>query len=103
VELTGLRTPCVLIDRFRPGLKQHMLSSEKTGPAFRCGVMAVVRTGRTRRCGRCCAGGPARPSSSGPPAHIAPRPTNPASRDETRSHSAVADALAGGNESARTR
>ena len=27
VELTGLRTPCVLIDRFRAGLKRHVLSS----------------------------------------------------------------------------
>lgn len=26
VELTGLRTPCVLIDRFQSGLKRHVLS-----------------------------------------------------------------------------
>lgn len=45
VELTGLRTPCVLIDRFRSGLKRHGLSSAVTGPPFRCGVMGVVRTG----------------------------------------------------------
>jgi MOSC domain-containing protein YiiM len=45
VELTGLRTPCVLIDRFRPGLKRHVVSSEKTGPAFTCGVMGVVTAG----------------------------------------------------------
>ena len=45
VELTGLRTPCVLIDRFRAGLKRHVLSSEKTGPPFRCGVLGVVRAG----------------------------------------------------------
>jgi len=55
VELTGLRTPCVLIDRFRSGLKRHVLSSQKTGPAFRCGVMAVVRTA-----GRVAAGDVAR-------------------------------------------
>jgi MOSC domain-containing protein YiiM len=42
VELTGLRTPCVLIDRFRAGLKSHLISPEKTDPPFRCGVMAVV-------------------------------------------------------------
>ena len=45
VELTGLRTPCVLIDRFRTGLKRQIVSSAKTGPAFRCGVLGVVRAG----------------------------------------------------------
>jgi MOSC domain-containing protein YiiM len=45
VELTGLRTPCVLIDRFRTGLKRHVLSSVATGPPFRCGVMGMVRAG----------------------------------------------------------
>jgi MOSC domain-containing protein YiiM len=44
VELTGLRTPCVLIDRFQSGLKRLLISSEKTVPPFRCGVMAVVTT-----------------------------------------------------------
>lgn len=44
VELTGLRTPCALIDRFRSGLKQHLLPSAVTGSTFRCGVMSVVRT-----------------------------------------------------------
>jgi len=43
VELTGLRTPCILIDRFRPGLKRQVLSSAKTGPSFKCGVLGVVR------------------------------------------------------------
>jgi len=42
VELTGLRTPCVLIDRFQSRLKRLVVSSEITGPPFRCGVMAVV-------------------------------------------------------------
>ena len=42
VELTGLRTPCVLIDRFRAGLKRLMVSPKKTSPPFACGVMAVV-------------------------------------------------------------
>lgn len=45
IELTGLRTPCVLIDRFKAGLKELLVSSEKSGPAFRCGVMAVVAVG----------------------------------------------------------
>ena len=52
VELTGLRTPCVLIDRFRTGLKTQVLSSAKTDPAFRCGVLArgaSWRTGGSRR------------------------------------------------------
>jgi MOSC domain-containing protein YiiM len=43
IQLTGLRTPCVLIDRFRAGLKRHMIPSEPEGPRFRCGVMAIVR------------------------------------------------------------
>lgn len=45
VELTGLRTPCILIDRFRAGLKRQMLSSAETGPPFKSGVLGVVRTG----------------------------------------------------------
>ncbi|WP_084777442.1 MOSC domain-containing protein [Bradyrhizobium sp.] len=45
VELTGLRTPCVLIDRFQPGLKQQVLSSAETGPPFKAGVLGVVRAG----------------------------------------------------------
>ncbi|MCP3398935.1 MULTISPECIES: MOSC domain-containing protein [unclassified Bradyrhizobium] len=47
VELTGLRTPCVLIDRFRAGLKRRVLSSAETAPPFKCGVLGVVRTGGT--------------------------------------------------------
>jgi MOSC domain-containing protein YiiM len=48
IELTGLRSPCVLIDRFKPGLKRKMLVEECGRPRFRCGVMAVVRSsGRT--------------------------------------------------------
>jgi hypothetical protein len=45
VELTGLRTPCVLIDRFTAGLKKQMIVEQKDRPRFRCGVMAIVRTG----------------------------------------------------------
>lgn len=47
VELTGLRTPCVLIDRFQAGLKRHVLSSAKRGPPFESGVLGVVRAGGT--------------------------------------------------------
>lgn len=43
VELTGLRTPCILIDRFQAGMKRQVLSSAETGPPFKCGVLAVVR------------------------------------------------------------
>ncbi|WP_247546991.1 MOSC domain-containing protein [Bradyrhizobium sp. 177] len=45
VELTGLRTPCVLIDRFQAGLKRQVLSSAETGPPFKSGVLGVVRVG----------------------------------------------------------
>jgi MOSC domain-containing protein YiiM len=42
VELTGLRTPCVLIDRFKKGLKREMI--QKFGhPRFKCGVFGVVK------------------------------------------------------------
>ena len=47
VELTGLRTPCVLIDRFRAGLRRQVLSSAETGPPFKSGVLGVVRAGGT--------------------------------------------------------
>jgi MOSC domain-containing protein YiiM len=45
LELTGLRTPCLLIDHFRAGLKRRVFSSEETGPPFKCGVLGVVRAG----------------------------------------------------------
>ncbi|MGY4348969.1 hypothetical protein ACVWXM_005436 [Bradyrhizobium sp. GM7.3] len=51
VELTGLRTPCVLIDRFRGGLKRQVLSSAETGPPFKSGVLGVVRAGGTAAAG----------------------------------------------------
>ncbi|MCK1439726.1 MOSC domain-containing protein [Bradyrhizobium sp. 15] len=35
IELTGLQTPCVLIDRFQAGLKRQVLSSAETGPPFK--------------------------------------------------------------------
>jgi len=45
IELTGLRTPFVLIDRFQAGLKRQVQSSAETGPPFNSGVLGVVRAG----------------------------------------------------------
>jgi MOSC domain-containing protein YiiM len=45
VELTSLRTPCLLIDRFRKGLRKQMVEAIVGGPKFRCGVLGVVRAG----------------------------------------------------------
>jgi len=44
IRLTGLRRPCVLIDRFKCGLKLQLLV-ETPNPPFRAGVMAVVSEG----------------------------------------------------------
>lgn len=45
VELTGLRTPCTLIDRFQPGLRAAVTRRFPTGPVHRrAGVMAIVLT-----------------------------------------------------------
>jgi MOSC domain-containing protein YiiM len=44
LELTGLRTPCVLIDRFKSGLTKR-LQGGAAGPRFRAGVMAIVTKG----------------------------------------------------------
>lgn len=41
IRLTGLRTPCVLIDRYRSGLRSRLVS-RKPGPPFRAGVMAIT-------------------------------------------------------------
>jgi MOSC domain-containing protein YiiM len=41
IRLTGLRTPCMLIDRFEAGLKDEL----RGGPRFRAGAMAVVSDG----------------------------------------------------------
>jgi hypothetical protein len=54
VRLTGLRTPCVLIDRFEAGLNDE-LRNGLLGPRFRAGVMAVVSDG-----GEVSPGGPIR-------------------------------------------
>lgn len=44
IRLTGLRTPCVLIDRFKAGLKSR-LRAETPSPPFRAGVIAIVSEG----------------------------------------------------------
>jgi MOSC domain-containing protein YiiM len=41
VRLTGLRTPCALIDRFQSGLKRQLIFKDRAIP-FRCGVMGTV-------------------------------------------------------------
>jgi MOSC domain-containing protein YiiM len=46
VELTGLRNPCVQLDRFQPGLTAAVLDRDAEGELIRkAGVMAVVLTG----------------------------------------------------------
>ena len=44
VELTGVRTPCALIDRFQKGLRRKMICESGT-PKFKCGVLGVVVAG----------------------------------------------------------
>lgn len=66
VELTGLRNPCVQLDRFRPGLMAAVLDRAPDGSLVRkAGVMALV-----------LAGGPVRP---GDPITVSllPRPSRP--------------------------
>ncbi|HEX6955084.1 MAG TPA: MOSC domain-containing protein [Agromyces sp.] len=45
VELTGLRTPCVQLDRFQPGLMRRLIRRERGTTRLRAGVMAVVVEG----------------------------------------------------------
>jgi MOSC domain-containing protein YiiM len=46
VELTGLRNPCIQIDRFRPGLMAATLARDADGNLVRkAGVMAIVIAG----------------------------------------------------------
>ncbi|HEX8767000.1 MAG TPA: MOSC domain-containing protein [Jatrophihabitans sp.] len=43
VEITGLRNPCVQIDRFQPGLLKQVLDKDQTGQLVRkAGIMSVV-------------------------------------------------------------
>jgi MOSC domain-containing protein YiiM len=52
VELTGLRNPCVQLDRFQSGLMSALLHRDAAGGVVRlAGVMAVVRAGGVVRAG----------------------------------------------------
>ncbi|WP_173922962.1 MOSC domain-containing protein [Agromyces sp. Marseille-P2726] len=51
VELTGLRNPCVQIERFQPGLIRRMIRRDAAGTHRRAGVMAVVVEGGVVRAG----------------------------------------------------
>ncbi len=46
LQVTGLRNPCVQLDRFKPGLMAATLDRDETGGLVRkAGIMAVVLTG----------------------------------------------------------
>lgn len=52
VEITGLRNPCVQIDRFRPGLLKEMVHTADDGTVVRlAGVMGIVTAGGVVRRG----------------------------------------------------
>lgn len=52
VELTGLRNPCVQIDRFQDGLMKRLVHVDEEGETVRlAGVMSVVRAGGRVRAG----------------------------------------------------
>ena len=52
IELTGLRNPCVQIERFQPGLMKRLIRRDGKGaPRRRAGVMAIVVEGGVVRAG----------------------------------------------------
>lgn len=52
VEVTGLRTPCVQIDRFQPGLMAAVLGRNEHGGVVRkAGIMSIVLRGGDVRAG----------------------------------------------------
>lgn len=52
IEITGLRNPCVQLDRYQHGLQRAVLDRGPGGELIRrAGVMAVVRRGGTVRAG----------------------------------------------------
>ncbi|MGW5958722.1 MOSC domain-containing protein [Methylorubrum thiocyanatum] len=52
LEITGLRNPCVQIDRFRPGLLKAVVGKGPNGEVIlRAGVMTIVREGGAIRPG----------------------------------------------------
>ncbi|PPQ35862.1 MOSC domain-containing protein [Rhodopila globiformis] len=52
VQVTGLRNPCIQLDRFRPGLMAATLDRDASGTLVRkAGIMAIVLAGGTVRPG----------------------------------------------------
>jgi MOSC domain-containing protein YiiM len=51
VQVTGLRNPCVQLDRHQPGLMAAVLDRDEDGLVRRSGVMAVVLAGGEVRAG----------------------------------------------------
>ena len=52
IELTGLRNPCVQIDRFQPGLVAAVIGRDAEGrPRYKAGVMSIVIAGGVVRPG----------------------------------------------------
>jgi MOSC domain-containing protein YiiM len=52
VEVTGLRNPCVQLDRFQPGLMAAVVHRTEAGTVVRkAGIMAIVRVGGEVRAG----------------------------------------------------
>lgn len=46
VEITGLRNPCIQIERYRPGLMEQVLQKNPDGTLLRkTGIMGIVLTG----------------------------------------------------------
>ncbi len=46
IEVTGLRNPCVQIDRFKPGLLGEVVGRDTSGAVWRkTGIMSIVLTG----------------------------------------------------------
>ncbi len=46
IQVTGLRNPCIQLDRFRPGLMAATLDRDPAGKLVRkAGIMAIVMTG----------------------------------------------------------
>ena len=45
VEVTGLRTPCLQLDKFRRGLKREMIVTDRGFVSYKAGIMGVVRIG----------------------------------------------------------
>jgi MOSC domain-containing protein YiiM len=50
IRITGLRSPCYQIDRFRPGLMNHLIE-DASNRRFLCGIMGTVESGGTVRPG----------------------------------------------------